>query len=84
MEYAFAPRFLRSFKRLPKSVQDDALYAIDQFKKDSHTPHLRLHKLSGKLKKYHAFSVNFSYRIIVHIHQTEVWFINVGSHDMYQ
>jgi len=84
MEHAYTPRFLRSFKRLPRGVQDDVLDAVERFKKDQTFPQPRLHKLSGELKKYHAFSANFSYRVIIHIHRKEVLFINVGSHDMYQ
>ncbi|MFZ6680907.1 type II toxin-antitoxin system YafQ family toxin [Undibacterium sp. Tian12W] len=46
-------------------------------------PSLRLHQLKGKLKKYHAVSINLSYRITLEliITKQEIIPIAVGTHD---
>lgn len=84
MEYAYTARFLRSLKRLPKDVQEDVIHAVSFFKEDKNASQLKFHKLTGKLKKYHSFSANFSYRVIVLVKKKVVYFVNVGTHDIYK
>ena len=83
MELLYTRRFLRSLKKLPEDVQRDALTAVERFRTTRAHQSLRLHKLSGRLKKYHAFSVNFSYRIIVEMTKEAVYFMDIGDHDIY-
>lgn len=84
MQCLYTRRFLRSFSKLPKEVQEDVLSAVSRFE---HTPAdtaLRLHKLSESLKRFHAFSANFAYRIIVQIKKDIAYFIDVGDHTLYR
>ena len=82
MELLYTARFLRSFKKLSTSVQDDCIIAIESFKSGKNKE-IKLHKLHGKMKGYHAFSANFSYRIVVKISGKKVYFMDVGSHVLY-
>lgn len=84
MEFFFTRHFLRALKKLPKGVQEDVVDAIDRFKEGGEYKKLRLHALSGRMKKYHAFSANFSYRIIIEMKKDSVYFLDVGDHDVYQ
>ena len=80
----YTRRFLRSLKKLPEAVQNDVILAVERFKKKSEHKLLRLHKLSGHMKKYYAFSANFNYRVIVDISKNDTHFLDVGTHEVYE
>lgn len=44
---------------------------------------LKTHKLKGELKKFHACSINYEYRIvfILLIQDNEITLLDVGTHD---
>lgn len=83
MQYAYTARFLRSLKKCEKAVQDDVIRAVKLFENRKSDETLKLHKLHGKFKSYHAFSANFAYRIIVKIGKGSVYYMDVGTHDIY-
>ena len=84
MAQLYTRRFLRSLKKLPEAVQNDVILAVERFKKKNEHKALRLHKLSGRTKKYHAFSANFNYRVIVEIVESDMCFLDVGTHEVYE
>jgi mRNA-degrading endonuclease YafQ of YafQ-DinJ toxin-antitoxin module len=84
MQYLYTARFLRSLKKCDGAVQEDVLQAVSLFEKGGSSATLKLHKLHGKFKSYHAFSANFSYRIIIKIEKSHVYYLDVGTHDIYQ
>ena len=84
MEFLYTRRFLRSLRKLPVLIQEDVILAVERFKNKNEHKALRLHKLSGRMKKYHAFSANFSCRIIIEIEKKKVYFLDVGDHNIYQ
>ena len=84
MEFLYTARFLKSLKKLPNLVTDDVYQAVEEFKKKTNHTRLKLHKLQGRMKKYHVFSANYEYRIIIEIKNKEVIFIDVGNHSMYE
>ncbi len=84
MVQLYTQRFLRSLKKLPEGVQNDVILATERFKKKSEHQALRLHKLSGRMKKYHAFSANFNYRLIIEMKENDVYFLDVGTHEVYE
>jgi hypothetical protein len=84
MEYWHTRRFLRSLKKLPADIQHDIVLAVERFKDVHNHSDLRIHKLSGRMKKYHAFSANFSYRVIVERRKRDTYFIDVGNHEVYE
>lgn len=83
MEVYYTARFLRTFAKLESNLQTDVESAIDDFVRDIHTPSLRLHKLHGNMKQYHAFSANYNYRIVVKIEKGSAHFMDVGDHSVY-
>lgn len=83
MQHFYTARFLRSLKKCEAAVQDDVFRAVTLFEKGKSDEILKLHKLHGKFKPYHAFSANFSYRIIVKIGKGAVYYVDIGTHDIY-
>jgi mRNA-degrading endonuclease RelE of RelBE toxin-antitoxin system len=84
MELFYTARFLRSFAKLDSAVQDDVESAIEDFKEKENHERLKLHKLHGKMKLYHAFSANYNYRVIVKIEGKNVYCMDVGDHSVYE
>lgn len=68
-------------KRNP-SKEELLVKVIDLFIIDPFNPALRTHKLKGKLKDCHAFTVEYDLRIIFYFEDSEhVVFIALGTHD---
>jgi len=84
MQFLYTARFLRSLKNCDEAVQDDVFQAVELFEKGNSTEALKLHKLHGKFKPYHAFSATFSYRIIIKKEKGITNYHNVGTHDVYK
>jgi mRNA-degrading endonuclease YafQ of YafQ-DinJ toxin-antitoxin module len=84
MEYFYTARFLRSLKKMDDGVQDDIIRAVKLFETGKESETLKLHKLHGKFAKHYAFSANFSYRIIIKIEKSAMYYLDVGSHDVYK
>lgn len=84
MEFLFTARFLRSLKKITPEIQIDIISAVEKFKNKDNHQKLNLHKLHGEMKTYHAFSANFYYRIIIKINKNKVYFMDVGTHDIYK
>lgn len=83
MQYLYTARFLRSLKKCDEAIQDDVFRAVKLFEKGGADENLKLHKLHGKFKSYHAFSANFSYRILIKKEKGVVYYADVGAHDIY-
>ncbi len=84
MKVYYTARFLRTFAKLESIIQTDVESAIDNFIHDTHNPQFRLHKLHGNMRQYHAFSANFSYRVIVKLEKGNAYFMDVGDHSVYE
>lgn len=65
------PILRRKFKR-----------SILLFEEDPFHPSLQTHKLSGKLKGLHAFTIDYDCRVVFQfLSQDKVLLIDIGSHD---
>jgi mRNA-degrading endonuclease YafQ of YafQ-DinJ toxin-antitoxin module len=84
MEYFYTARFLRSLKKYDETIQDDIVVAVKLFEKGKNDKELKLHKLHGKFSGYFAFSANFTHRIIIKKEKGTVYYLDVGTHDMYR
>ncbi len=58
--------------------------AVEKFKQKSNNGALKLYKLHGKMKQYHAFSANFSYRVTIKIEKQKVYYMDIGDHGVYE
>lgn len=78
-------KFKKSYKKLPKSVQDKAREKEKIFRMNSFDSRLDTHKLHGKYQEYWAFTVVGQYRIMfAFIDSGKVDFINIGTHEIYK
>lgn len=85
MEVSFSSTFKRAFKKRIKSNADlEARFwqKLEQFTLDPFAPSLRTHKLSGKLKEFWSFSVDYDERVLFYFTEDEkAVFVDIGSHD---
>lgn len=59
--------------------------SIRIFLSNTSTTSLRTHKLSGKLKNYFSFSVDYHLRIIFKfLREGAVYFLDIGTHEIYK
>lgn len=85
MKIYYSSNFLKEYKRLPKNIKLTAEKKEIIFRKDPFDPKLKTHHLTGKLKDFLAFSIDFKYRIIFEFTDNDiVWFHSVGTHDIYR
>jgi addiction module RelE/StbE family toxin len=78
-------RFIKLYKKLPKSVKDKAKEKEKIFKINPFDPCLNIHKLHGKYKNYWSFTVVGQYRIMFSFAEQGIAdFINIGTHDIYK
>ena len=78
-------KFKKSFRKLPASVQKQAVFKIEIFKIEPLGKSLKTHKLKGKLKNKWSFSVDYSHRIVFEFaSKSEVVFYDIGDHDVYR
>ena len=83
-ESVYSPKFLRSLKKTNKNLKEEIYEAIDLFKDEDNHKKLKLHKLTGRFDDSYAFSVNSKIRIIVQFSGSNVYFLELGTHDIYK
>lgn len=54
---------------------------IDLFLENPKHPVLRVHPLQGIRKGYYSFSVTGDIRIIFYIFQSDIYFVDIGTHN---
>ena len=85
MEIVYSAKFAKEYKKLPLKVKLSAERKEKIFRKTPHSPLLKTHRLTGKLKEYYAFSIDYHYRIIFEFRKKDIiWFHSVGTHEIYQ
>ena len=85
MKVAYAPLFVRQYKKLPQALQDEIDEKIALFQEKPDHPFLKTHKLQGRLIERLSFSVNYQYRIIFrYLSIKEAVLLCVGDHSIYK
>ena len=78
-------KFIRSLKKLPRSVQDKVDKREQIFRSDAFDPRLGTHKLKGHLKDFWAYSVDNRYRVVFEFDNgDEAVYHDVGDHEVYR
>jgi addiction module RelE/StbE family toxin len=84
MKVVFTKRFEREMKKIPISLRAETKEKIEQFIYDPHYSNLKTHKLSGQMKNFWSFSVNFKLRIIFKYSEDGIIaFYSIGDHSIY-
>ena len=85
MEVSFSSSFKRRFKKCIKGNADlEARFwqKLEQFTIDPFDPSLKKNKLSGKLREFWSFSVDYDERVLFYFTEDEkAVFVDIGSHD---
>ena len=81
----YSSKFAREYKKLPREIKSLAEEKELVFRSNPHASSLKTHKLTGKLKNYWSFSLDYKYRIIFQfVSDKEIWFLSIGDHDIYR
>lgn len=84
MKVYYSTKFGKEYRRLPKKIKLAAESKEKLFRENPFSPQLKTHKLTGKLKDYWSFSIDYQYRIIFEfVDKDIVWFHSVGTHAIY-
>lgn len=84
-EVTYTPTFKKSFRKLPRNIQEEAVKREKIFREDALDSKLKTHKLKGKFKDYFSFSVSYSFRIVFRVlKKGKVLFVDCGDHSVYR
>jgi mRNA-degrading endonuclease YafQ of YafQ-DinJ toxin-antitoxin module len=85
VEVSFSSSFKRVFKKRIKGnvdLESRFYQKLEQFTIDPFDPSLKTHKLSGKLKDFWSFSIDYDARVLFYFTGDEkAVFVDIGSHD---
>ena len=86
MEVAFSDSFKKSFKKSIKATVIEAEFwlRLELFINNPYENKLKTHKLSGKLKGLHSFSIDNNLRVVLYFtkdNPVKAIFIDIGTHD---
>jgi len=78
----FIKKSKKFFKKHPDLI-DKFKSIILQLENDCKSPSLKLHKLQGKLKEFHAVSLTYKYRVVIlfKIEDKKIILVDIGTHD---
>lgn len=84
IKIAFSSSFKRAYKRRitgNKEREENFRAKLESFRSNPFEPGLKTHKLSGKLKDYWSFTVEYDLRVIFYFAAgEEVVFVDIGTH----
>jgi len=85
MNIEYSPKFERLYKKLPEDIKILAVEQEKIFRKNPFDPKLKTHKLSGPLRNYWAFWIDYKYRLIFSfLNSKTVRFHIIGDHRIYK
>ena len=84
MKIYYSKKFAKEYKKLPDKIKFVAEKKEKAFRKNPFDTQLKTHKLTGRLKDYWVFSIDYQYRIIFEfVDKDIIWFHSVGTHEIY-
>ncbi len=85
LEIEYAPSFLRQLKKLPPTLQTEALQKIALFKHRENHRQLEVHKLTGRMQGKFSFSINYKDRVVFKwLSKNSAGFFAIGDHSIYK
>ena len=85
MQIYYSQIFLKNYKKLPNSIQSKFEKQEKIFRANPFNPCLKTHQLTGKLKGFYSYSIDYHYRVIIYFEkENEIWFENIGTHAIYK
>ena len=85
MQVNLSTRFSRTYKKLPRHIQEDFKKKIILFMKNPRHPTLRTHKLKGEYQECLAFRLVDGYRVLFEFSiSNTVDLLDIGPHNIYK
>ncbi len=85
IEILYTSEFIHMYGKLEEALQEEVREKISLLKERKNHPTLHVHKLKGKLRRYHSFSVNYKFRIIFEYSNKNIaTLLIIGNHDIYK
>ena len=85
MQIYYSAKFAKEYKKLPSKIKLIAEKKEKIFRQNPFHPSLKTHKLTGKLREFWSFSIDFKHRIIFELVDAQtIWFHSVGTHQIYR
>ena len=69
--------FLKAHPELRAAIKEK-LTILQENPRD---PRLKTHKLTGKLKGFHAASITYEYRLVFYVEEDSIFLLALGTHD---
>ena len=82
MKIVYSPKFLRSFEKLARDIQEDFRLKESLFREDPFAPRLKTHKLKGRNEW--SFLITYHIRVIFIFQKDRALFVNIGYHSIYR
>ncbi|OGL64987.1 hypothetical protein A3B21_03940 [Candidatus Uhrbacteria bacterium RIFCSPLOWO2_01_FULL_47_24] len=84
MEVLYTSRFERESKKVPRHLRKIVEIRVEIFKQNPFDTRLKTHKLTGALKGFWSFSIDYHYRILFEfINSQKSLFHSIGDHSIY-
>lgn len=81
----FSNTFIKSYRHLPNKIKLKLEKLENDFRANPFNPNLKTHPLTGKIKGFYSFSIDYRYRVVFSFkNENEIWFHNVGTHQIYK
>lgn len=85
MKIYYSSKFLREYQKLSPRLKLIAEAKEEIFRANPFDARLKTHQLTGSLRGFYAFSIDYKTRIIFEFRsQLVIWFHSAGSHDIYK
>ncbi|HOR02204.1 MAG TPA: type II toxin-antitoxin system mRNA interferase toxin, RelE/StbE family [Candidatus Woesebacteria bacterium] len=85
MKIYLSSNFLKEYKKVSKLIKNKLEVKEKIFRTNPFDPCLKTHPLTGKLKGFYSFSIDYHYRIVFSFeNENEIWFHSIGTHAIYK
>ena len=82
MRVIYSSYFLKQLSKTNPALQKEVIVAVEKFADIRNHKALKVHRLTGKLKEFHAFAANYKIRVLFYYPETKIaHLVAFGSHD---
>lgn len=72
--------FKKTFKKLPKKIQEQFYERLELFLQNPSAPRLRNHALDGEFQNFRSINITGDYRAIFEEIEDKIVFYDIGTH----
>lgn len=77
--------FTKSFRKLPRNIQDQAENKDKKFRENPFTTSLKTHRLKGELEGFYSYSVSYHHRVLFKLlNRSTAVYYDIGTHEIYR